>query len=101
MDMRRQSCFAMVIRASEKHILGSKDEPQGVEEKGHALTSHHFSTLVIDYLCDWAGGQNSTVACFYFDFAAKKERSLASMLGCLLRQLVFGLEEIPEEISQG
>ena len=100
MDLRRQSCFVMVIRALGKHILGSKDEPQGVEEKEQVLTSRDFSCLVIDYLCDQAGGQNATVACFYFDFAARKEQSLARMLGCLLRQLVFGLEEIPEEISQ-
>jgi len=64
------------------------------------LTNHDVSSLVIDYLCDQAGGQNATVACFYFDFAARKEQSPASMLGCLLRQLVFGLEDIPEEISR-
>jgi len=64
------------------------------------LINHDVSSLVIDYLCAQAGGQNDTVACFYFDFAAKKDQSPASMLGCLLRQLVFGLEEIPEEISQ-
>jgi len=64
------------------------------------LTSYDSSSLVIDYLCDQAEGRNATVACFYFDFAARKEQSPASMLGCLLRQLVFGLEEIPEEISR-
>jgi len=51
-------------------------------------------------LCDQARGQNVTVACFYFDFAAQNEQSPASILGALLKQLVFGLEEIPEEISE-
>ena len=55
---------------------------------------------MIDNLCDQAGRQNATVACFYFDFAARKEQSPAGMLGCLLKQLVFGLEEMPEEISR-
>jgi len=40
------------------------------------------------------------VACFYFDFAAEKEQSPASMLGAVLKQVVSGLEEIPEEIAQ-
>ena len=64
------------------------------------LTSCDVSSLVIDYLCDQAGGENATVACFYFDFADKKEQSPARMLGCLLRQLVFGLEAIPNEVSE-
>ena len=37
---------------------------------------------------------------FIFDFATQKEQSSTSMLGALLKQLVCGLEEIPEEISQ-
>ena len=64
------------------------------------LTSCDVSSLVIDRLCDQAGGQNAAVACFYFDFAAQKEQSSTIMLGALLRQLVYGLEETPEEISQ-
>jgi len=40
------------------------------------------------------------VACFYFDFAAEKEQSSSSMLGAVLKQVVSGLEEIPEEIAQ-
>jgi len=55
---------------------------------------------VIDSLCDQAGGQNVTVACFYFDFASQKDQSSTSMLGALLRQLVAGLGEVPEEIAQ-
>jgi len=64
------------------------------------LTSRGVSSLVIDNLCNQAGRRNSTVACFYFDFATPKEHSPTSALGCLLRQLVFGLEDIPEEISR-
>ena len=58
------------------------------------------SSLVIDSLCDRARGQNAAVACFYFDFAAQKEQSPASVLGALLKQVVSGLKEIPEEIAQ-
>ena len=96
-----QFCFAMEIQVLAKLISGiiiRMDFEEG--KKGQVLTSHGFSSLVIDYLCDQAGGQNATVACFYFDFAAEKEQPPARMLGCLLRQLVFGLEEIPEEILE-
>jgi len=55
---------------------------------------------VIDSLCDQAGEQNATVACFYFDFADQKDQSPANTMGALLKQVVGGLEEIPEEISQ-
>ena len=55
---------------------------------------------MIDSLCDKARGQNATVACFYFDFSVQKDQSPASTLGALLKQVVGGLEEIPEEILQ-
>ena len=55
---------------------------------------------MIDRLCDQARDRGVAVACFYFDFAAQKEQSSASMLGALLKQVVSGLEEIPEEIEQ-
>jgi len=64
------------------------------------LTSRDASSLVIDNLCDRVGRQNATVACFYFDFAAQNEQSPACILGSLLKQVVFGLDEIPEEISE-
>ena len=67
-------------------------------KKWDVLTNGDFSSLVIDSLCDQAGGLNTTVACFYFNFATQKEQSPASMLGSLLRQLVFGLEDTPEEV---
>ena len=89
--------FATVIRGSARPTLGKKDEVQGIEGRGQVLTRRHVSSLVIDSLCDRAEG-NSTVACFYFDFAAQKEHSLTNMLGALLKQVVSGLEETPEEI---
>jgi len=55
---------------------------------------------VIDRLCDWAGEQNATVACFYFDFAIQKEQSPTNVLGALLKQVVGGLEEVPVEIAK-
>ena len=64
------------------------------------LTNRDISSLVIDTLCDEAEEQNATVACFYFDFAVRKDQSPASTMGALLKQVVGGLEEIPEEISR-
>jgi len=43
-------------------------------------------------------GQNIVVTCFYFDFAARKEHSATSILGSLLKQVVSGMERIPQEI---
>jgi len=34
MDLRRQFCFAMVIQALGKHILGSKEGPQVSKKNG-------------------------------------------------------------------
>ena len=64
------------------------------------LTSCDVSSLVIDSLCNEAEGRNATIACFYFDFAAQKEQSPTSMLGALLKQLVWGLDETPGEVSR-
>ena len=58
------------------------------------------SSLVVDRLCDQSRGQEAAVTCFYLDFAARKEQSVVSILGSLLRQVVGGLERIPEEISR-
>ena len=88
----------MEIRASARHILGNTDEAPGRGGKGQALTSRDFSSLVIDTLCDQARGQNVAVACFYVGLAAQEERSSTSILGALLKQLVVGLKEIPEEM---
>ena len=64
------------------------------------LTSRDVSSLVIDALCDQAGEQNATVSCFYFDFAVQKDHSPTTAIGTILKQVVDGLEEIPEEISR-
>jgi len=69
-------------------------------DEGQVLTSCDVSSLVIDKLCDQATGRRAAVSCFYFDFAAQKEQSPTSMMGALLKQVVSGLEEIPDEIAQ-
>ena len=58
------------------------------------------SSLVIDKLCDEAVAEDTAVACFYFDFASRNEQSPVNMLGSLLRQLVSGLEGVPEAVVQ-
>ena len=62
------------------------------------LTGHDVSSLVVDRLCDQSSGQNTAVTCFYLDFAARKEQSVANILGSLLRQVVGGMDKVPEEI---
>ena len=54
----------------------------------------------MDRLCDQSRGQNTAVTCFYLDFAARKEQSVASILGSLLRQVVGGMKKVPGEITQ-
>ena len=62
------------------------------------LTSGNDSSLVVDRLCDQTRGQNTAVTCFYFDFAARKEQTVTSMLGSLLKQMVSGTGGIREDI---
>ena len=95
-----QSYFAMEIPESARHLSGNQNYSPGRKEKETALTSCDVSSLVVDRLCDQARGQSSAVTCFYVDFADRKEQSATSILGSLLRQIVGGLERIPEEISQ-
>ena len=52
----------------------------------------------MDRLRDQARGQNIALACLYFDFAARKEQSATSVLGSFVKQVVSGMERIPEEI---
>ena len=89
----------MEIRGLAKLSSGNKNGSRWIEG-GQALTSCHISSLVIDRLCGRAVEHNSAVACFYCDFAARKEQSPTDMLGAVLRQLVGGLAEIPGEIEQ-
>ena len=58
------------------------------------------SSLVIDTLCDAIDGDNVAVACVYCDFHDHKEQSAAGVLAALLKQLVTGVEPIPEEITE-
>jgi len=56
---------------------------------------------VLNSLRDLARGQNAAVEyffLFYFGFAVRKEQSSTSALGTLIKQLVRGVEEAPEEI---
>ena len=62
------------------------------------LTDRDDSSLVIDKLCDETAEEDTIVACFYFDFASRNEQSPVNMLGSLLRQLVSGLDGIPEAV---
>ena len=62
------------------------------------LTTRDNSSLVVDRLCDRTRGQSVSVACFYFDFAARKEQTATSMLGSLLKQMVSRTGGIPENI---
>ena len=58
------------------------------------------SSLVIDTLCNSTDRDNAVVACVYCDFHAHKEQSALGVLAVLLKQLVAGVEPIPEEISE-
>ena len=97
--MITQSCFTMGARGPVRHLSGNEGYSLG-EEGELVLINRGFSSLVVDRLCDQARGQSTAVACFYFDFAARKEQSATSMLGSLLKQVVGGMEKIPEEIFQ-
>ena len=70
------------------------------KEREPALTNRDVSSLVVDRLCDQARGHDIAITCFYFDFAARKEQSVTSMLGSLVKQVVGGMERVPEEISR-
>ena len=62
------------------------------------LTSRDGSSLVVDRLCNQARGQDTAVACFYFELAARKEHSAISVLGSLVKQMITRMEWFPEEI---
>ena len=93
-----QFCFAMGILVWGRALLGNKGELRGMDRRGQVLTSHYFSSIVIDRLCDQAREEDVAVACFYFDFAAKTEQLSTSMLGALLKQVVGRLGELPGDI---
>ena len=62
------------------------------------LIDYNPSSLVIDTFCKQAVDENATVACFYFDFATQEEQSPATILGSVLKQVIGGLNEIPQTI---
>jgi len=69
-------------------------------QKAVVLTRSGTSSLVVDKLCDMAGQRNIAVSCFYVDFAAREEQTPTNILGSLLKQIVGGLEKVPDEISR-
>ena len=95
-----QSCFAMELQEPVKHLSGNENYFRGRVKSELMLTNYDISSLVVDRLCDQSRGQNTAVTCFYFDFAARKEQSVTYMLGSLLKQVVGGMEKVPEEISR-
>ena len=68
-----QSCFAMELQGPAKHLSGNENYFRERVERELVLTNRDVSSLVVDNLCDQARGKNTTVTCFYFDFAARKE----------------------------
>ena len=87
-------CFATEVRGLAKPTLGKREDARG----GMLLTCCEVSSLVIDTLCRQAVGGNASVACFYSDFAAQEEQSPAAILGSVLKQVIGGLNEVPEAI---
>ena len=55
---------------------------------------------MIDTLCKQVVRRDAAVSCFYFDFAAQEEQSPAAILGSVLKQIVGGLDEVPERIAK-
>jgi len=91
-------CFAMEVRGWVRHSSGKHDHSLSGQRVQIMLTDSGHSSLVVDRLCNQATGQSAAVTCFYFDFAVQKEQSAASILGSLLKQIVSGMEKVPEEI---
>jgi len=58
------------------------------------------SSLVVDMLYDKSREQNIAVTFLYADFAAREKQSPANILSSLLKQIVGGLERIPDGINR-
>jgi len=91
-------CSVMEILESERHLSGNNKFSLRREGSESVLMSRDDSSLVVDRLCDQSSGQNIAVSWFYLDFAARKEQCATNVLGSLLKQMVGGVERIPEEI---
>jgi len=89
-----QLCFATVVQGLARPTLGKREDSR---EKIMLLIGC-VSSLVVDTLCKKTRGRNAAVACFYFDFAAQEKQSPAAILGSVLKQIVGGLNEVPERI---
>jgi len=100
LNLIARSYFAIEIQRLGRPILGKQQGQASRDRRKEVLTRSGVSSLVIDSLCDQSRGQNVAVVCFYFDFAVQKEQSSTGMLGALLKQVVGGLEEVPEGIAQ-
>ena len=87
MHLMTQFSFAMEIRGSAWVMLDNKGPALRMETRGKALISIHIGSLVIASERGQVGGQNVAVACFYFNFAAQKERSSTDVLGVQLERL--------------
>ena len=96
----REFYFALEIRGPARRLSGNEHYSARREASEPVITCHDDSSLVVDKLCNHARGQNTLVTCFYFEFAARKEQSATNMLGSLLKQMVSGMERIPEDISK-
>ena len=90
-----QLCFATEVQGSARPTLGNGKHIKGKEGM---LMYYTVSSLVIDTLCKKDMERNASIACFYFDFAAPEEQSAAAVLGLVLKQIVRGLNEVPERI---
>jgi len=101
MDLIMRPYSATAIQEWERAISCKRECLVPGNQRTVLLTGWDNSSLVIDKLCDEAAEEDTAVACFYFDFAARNEQSPVNILGSLLRQLVSGLEEIPEAIVRG
>ena len=90
---------AAAVRLLARPTSG-KRQPLKHKVRALVLMSSDTSSLVVDRLCDRAKEQNTAVACFYVDFAAREEQSPTNILGSLLKQIVGGLKKIPDEIRE-
>ena len=93
-------CSATEIREWERAASCKRECLAAGNQRMVLLIGCDNSSLVIDKLSDETGEEDTAVMCFYFDFAARNEQSPVNMLGSLLRQLVIGLERIPETVVQ-
>jgi len=101
MDLIGRPYSATAIQEWERAISCKREHLISRNQRMVLLIGWDDSSLVIDKLCDEAADEHTAVACFYFGFAARSEQSPINMLGSLLRQLVGGLDEIPEVVVRG